>query len=129
MSPTVPNPAAVAASNPDLSPDELLSQSVKMLAALAHEGRLRLLRLLIQAGPEGIAAGELARLAGVGATTASAQLLVLSNTHLVRSRRSGRQIIYAANYSAMEGLLGFLLQDCCAGRAEICDPLATIFAR
>ena len=113
----------------ETAPADALAVSVKMLSALAHEGRLTLLRLLIQKGPEGLAAGELARRATIGATTASAQLLVLSNTGLVHSRRAGRQVIYAANFAAMEGLLGFLLQDCCCGRAEICEPLAARMAR
>lgn len=132
MSPELPSApikstvSKAARSTQNLAQDEPheLQDAVKKLSALAHVGRLGLLRLLIQAGPEGLAAGELARLAGVGPTTASAQLLVLSNTGLVQSRRSGRQIIYVARYSAMEGLLGFLLQDCCCGREEICSPLA-----
>ncbi len=97
--------------------------AVKKLAALAHEGRLALIRLLIQAGPEGLPAGELARKAETNNSTMSAQLLVLANAGLVQSRRQGRFILYSASYSAMQSLLGFLLQDCCCGSSAICTPL------
>jgi len=100
------------------------SDAVRALTAMAHEGRLGLLRLLVQTGPEGMPAGELARIANVGATTASAQLLVLSNARLVTSQRSGRTVIYRANYSSLENLLGYLLEDCCGGRTEVCAPIA-----
>ncbi|MCR9259990.1 MAG: metalloregulator ArsR/SmtB family transcription factor [Pseudomonadaceae bacterium] len=100
-----------------------LNNAVDTLSALAHEGRLTLVRSLIQAGPDGINAGELATLAGVGATTASAQLLVLKNAGLVQSERRGRQIIYSANYEKMAGLLGFLMEDCCCSHPQICQPL------
>ena len=68
-------------------------------------------------------AGDLARHADIGATTASAQLLVLTNSRLVYSERSGRQVRYFAAYEQMRGLLSFLMVDCCAKRAEICDPV------
>jgi len=125
MSKQTRSPASVDRSAAaDNSPEAINAGAVKALTAMAHEGRLRLLRSLVQAGPEGLLAGELARTAGVGATTASAQLLVLSNAELVTSQRDGRQVIYRANYSSLEGLMGYLLEDCCGGRAEICTPLA-----
>jgi len=96
------------------------NKAVKTLSAMAHEGRLELIRLLIQAGDAGLGSGELARKAKVGATTASAQLLVLSNAGLVRSERSGRRITYFADYQALGSLMAFLLHDCCANRKEIC---------
>ncbi|MFK8050513.1 MAG: ArsR/SmtB family transcription factor, partial [Halioglobus sp.] len=68
------------------------SNAIKILSAVAHDGRLTLIRHLIQAGPEGVSAGDLARFAKIGPTTASAQLLVLANAGLVRSERSGRQV-------------------------------------
>jgi len=104
--------------------DSVNAGAVKALTAMAHEGRLRLLRILVQAGPEGLLAGELARKVEVAATTASAQLLVLSNAGLVTSQRDGRRVIYRVDYSSLEGLMGYLLEDCCGGRAEICKPLA-----
>ncbi len=100
-----------------------LNIAVEILSALAHEGRVTLVRLLIQAGPEGLGAGELAASAGLAATTASAQLLVLKNAGLVQSERRGRHINYAANYKQMTGLLQFLMKDCCCSRQEICAPL------
>ncbi len=101
-----------------------IDTAIKPLSAIAHEGRLALLRQLIQAGPEGMNAGALAQFAEVNATTASAQLLVLSNAGLVNSSRQGREVIYVANYNAMRELLGFLMKDCCGNRADICADLS-----
>ena len=97
--------------------------AIKSLSALAHDGRLSLMRRLIQAGPEGIGAGELAAFANIGATTASAQLLVLSNAGLVNAKRSGRHVTYSTDYSNLRDLMAFLLDDCCGRRAEICCGL------
>lgn len=96
------------------------------LSALAHETRLAAFRLLVQAGPEGLAAGELARRLSCLPSTLSASLTVLSHAGLVASRRDGRSIIYTANYLSMRELLAFLVEDCCAGSREICGPLAAI---
>lgn len=96
------------------------------LAALAHEGRLSTFRLLVQAGPDGLAAGEIARRLGVLPNTLSASLNVLSHAGLIDSRRDGRSIIYTARYEAMRALLAFLVEDCCAGSPEICAPLAAL---
>ena len=100
-----------------------INNAVDTLSALAHEGRLVLVRLLIQAGPDGMNAGDLALRADIGPTTASAQLLVLKNAGLVQSQRRGRQMIYSASYNQMAALLGFLMEDCCCSRPEICQPL------
>ena len=96
------------------------TSAIKTLSAMAHDGRLSLLRKLIQAGADGVGAGELADRAGIGKTTASAQLLVLSNSGLVRSERNGRYITYFANYTHLRELMEFLLFDCCAGHNEVC---------
>lgn len=103
--------------------------AVRRLSALAQDARLEVFRLLVKAGPDGMAAGEIARKLSIAANTLSAQLLVLSNAGLIRARRDGRSIIYAVNYEAMRDLLVFLTEDCCSGRAEICAPLADIAAR
>src|SRR5579871_6594067 len=103
--------------------------AVAALSALAHPGRLEVFRLLIRAGPDGMAAGEIARATGSLANTLSANLNVLAGAALVTSRRDGRSIIYTAGYDAMRGLLAFLMEDCCAGKAEICAPLAAIAER
>ena len=100
-----------------------IKNAVDTLSALAHEGRLTLVRRLIQTGPDGMNAGDLASQAGIGPTTASAQLLVLKNAGLVQSERKGRQIIYSANYNRMAGLLGYLMEDCCCSHPQICEPL------
>jgi ArsR family transcriptional regulator len=106
-----------------------LEIAVKRLSALAQESRLEVFRLLIKAGPKGIAAGDVARKLDVPANTMSAQLLVLSNAGMIRARREGRSIIYAINFDAMRDLLAFLMEDCCGGRAEVCAPLVSIAQR
>ncbi|HEY4116164.1 MAG TPA: metalloregulator ArsR/SmtB family transcription factor [Rhizomicrobium sp.] len=98
--------------------------AIRRLSALAQESRLEVFRLLVKAGPEGIAAGDISRACKTAANTTSAQLLVLSNAGLVRARRQGRSIIYAVDFDAMRDLLIYLTEDCCGGRTEICAPLA-----
>ena len=103
--------------------------AIKRLSALAQDSRLAVFRLLVKAGPEGMAAGEVARALDVTPNTLSTQLSILANAALVTSRRVGRSIIYAADYDAMSELLAYLMEDCCQGRAEVCGPLAQIAAR
>jgi len=103
-----------------------INLAVTALSALAHEGRLTIFRELIQAGPEGLAAGEVARRVGIAPSTLSASLTLLAHAGLVTSRRDGRSIIYAAAYERMAALLGYLVKDCCNGRPEVCAPLAAI---
>jgi DNA-binding transcriptional ArsR family regulator len=105
------------------------SSAVAALSALAHPGRLEVFRLLVQAGPEGVAAGEIARTTGSLANTLSTNLNVLAGAGLVTSRRDGRSIIYSAAYDQMRTLLAFLMEDCCGGNSEICAPLAAIAER
>src|ERR1700761_4177768 len=100
-------------------------KAVRGLAALAQDGRLAVFRLLVKAGPDGMAAGDIARKLDTAPNTMSAQLLVLSNAGLVRARREGRSIIYAVDFDRMSDLLVFLTRDCCGGRPEICAPLAS----
>ena len=94
------------------------------LAALAHETRLDVFRLLVKAGPDGIAAGEIGEVLGVRQNTMSSHLGILTRAGLVTKSRDGRVIRYAANFAQMRGLLLYLLEDCCAGNAEICAPVA-----
>jgi DNA-binding transcriptional ArsR family regulator len=103
--------------------------AVAALSALAHPGRLEIFRLLVKAGPEGVAAGEIARATGSLANTMSTNLNVLAGAGLVTARREGRSILYAAAYERMRDLLAFLMEDCCGGKAEICAPLAAIAER
>lgn len=99
------------------------SNAVKALAAIAHDGRLSLIRHLIQAGPSGLAAGALAQLAKTSNSTLSAQLLILANAGLVSSQRQGRSIVYSADYGQLRDLLGFMMLDCCCNASDICEPL------
>ena len=102
------------------------AKAVQKLSALAQDARLAVFRLLVKAGPDGMAAGDIARKLKTAPNTMSAQLLLLSNAGLIRARRDGRSIIYAADFEAMSDLLLFLTEDCCGGRAEICAPLASV---
>jgi ArsR family transcriptional regulator len=101
-------------------------KAVQKLSALAQEGRLGVFRLLVKAGPDGVAAGDIARKLKTQLNTMSAQLLLLSNAGLIRARRDGRSIIYSVDFDAMSSLLVFLTEDCCGGRPEICAPLAPV---
>ena len=101
-----------------------ITNALAGLAALAHEGRLSVFRLLVSRGPDGLAAGEIAKTLATQPNTMSAQLLILSNAGLIAARREGRSIIYAADFEKMSALLQFLTKDCCGGRPEICAPLA-----
>lgn len=106
-----------------------MNRAVASLAALAHGGRLSAFRMLVQAGAAGLAAGEIARRLEMLPNSLSSHLAILDKAGLIHARRQGRSIIYTADYGAMQGLLGFLLEDCCGGAAEICAPLGEIFAR
>jgi len=103
--------------------------AVAALSALAHPGRLKIFRLLVRAGPHGVAAGDIARATGSLANTLSANLNVLAGAGLVTSRREGRSIIYSAGYGRMSDLLAYLMEDCCGGDPSICGPLADVANR
>ena len=98
------------------------------LAALAHETRLAVFRLLVTAGPSGMPAGEIAERVGVPATTLSFHVNELDRAGLLRSWRRQRQVFYAADYAGTRALLTFLTRDCCQGHPEICGDLAQIAA-
>jgi ArsR family transcriptional regulator len=106
-----------------------LARAVEALSALAHEGRLSIFRLLVRAGREGLAAGEISRKLDILPNTLSASLTVLAHAGLITSRREGRSVIYAADYGRMTNLLGYLMEECCNGDAAICAPLAEIAAK
>ena len=97
--------------------------AVERMGALAHPRRLAVFRLLVQAGPSGLAAGEVARAMDCPPNTLSTQLAILSRVGLVDARREGRSIIYTAGFDAVGELIGFLMQDCCGGRPEVCAPV------
>ncbi|MBA4803240.1 MAG: helix-turn-helix transcriptional regulator [Brevundimonas sp.] len=102
--------------------------AIAAFAALAQPTRLQALRLLVQAAPEGLAAGALADLLAVPANTLSAHLGVLSRAGLISSERHGRSIVYRAGLDRLGELVGFLLNDCCQGRAALCGPLTSALA-
>lgn len=91
------------------------NQAVPMLAALAQETRLAIFRALVQAGPEGLAAGRIAEAVGAPASTLSFHLKELSSNGLARARQDGRFIYYTADYAAMSELVSFLTEKCCQG--------------
>ena len=93
------------------------------LAALGQDTRLDVFRLLVQAGPRGLPAGEIAQRLDVVQNTMSSHLAILSRAGLVKPSREGRIIRYAADYAGMRALLQFLMQDCCRGDPNICSPL------
>jgi DNA-binding transcriptional ArsR family regulator len=103
--------------------------AVRRLSALAQDARLSLFRLLVTAGPEGMAAGEIARELKIQPNTLSAQLLILANARLVQARREGRSIIYAVSLDGIRELLVFLTEDCCRRSPAVCEPLAEIAAK
>ena len=90
-----------------------MKRAVAALGALAQPSRLAAFRLLVRRGPAGLAAGEIGERVGVPPTTLSFHLACLGHAGLVTSRRAGRCILYAADYAGMQGLMGFLLANCC----------------
>jgi len=99
-----------------------MSTAVAALGALAQETRLEIFRLLVQKGPAGLAAGEIGDRLGLPSPTLSFHLNQLRFAALVTSRRASRSIIYSANFKAMNGLLAYLTENCCAGQPELCAP-------
>ncbi|MFO1259711.1 MAG: metalloregulator ArsR/SmtB family transcription factor [Sphingomonadaceae bacterium] len=97
--------------------------AVDALAALAHETRLSVFRMLVVAGPEGMIAGSIAERIAVPPSTMSHHLASLERAGLVHSERQSRQIHYRADYAGMRRLLSFLMQDCCGGAPEMCADL------
>jgi ArsR family transcriptional regulator, arsenate/arsenite/antimonite-responsive transcriptional repressor len=97
--------------------------AILALAALAQSTRLEVFRLLVKHEPEGLAAGDIAKVLAVPHNTMSAHLGVLTRAGLVSSQRHSRSIIYRADLALFQTVALFLLQDCCGGRAEVCAPL------
>lgn len=101
------------------------AQACAQLSALAHEGRLRIFRALVAAGPKGLAAGMLAEQVGLSPSNLSAHLAVLTGAGLTRVRKAGRQRIYATDLVATAELISFLIADCCAGDPELCRDVTS----
>jgi DNA-binding transcriptional ArsR family regulator len=92
-----------------------MAQALIIFDALSQETRLGVFRLLVQAGPAGLAAGTLSEKLGTPHNTMSFHLSQLSNAGVVTSVREGRSIIYSANFEAVQNLIGFMVKDCCSG--------------
>lgn len=97
--------------------------ALSALAALGQETRLDVFRLLVQTGPEGIPAGEIAERLGAFQNTMSSHLKVLAHAGLVRTSREGRVVRYFADMTGLRDLLAYLMEDCCNGRPELCRPV------
>ncbi|MEM9170980.1 MAG: metalloregulator ArsR/SmtB family transcription factor [Pseudomonadota bacterium] len=97
-----------------------LSAAAAGFAALSQETRLSVLRLLVRAGPDGVAAGALSDATGVAPPTLSFHLKELTAAGLAASRRDGRRILYAADYAGLGALIDFLVADCCQGDPRAC---------
>ncbi len=93
------------------------------LAALAQESRLAVFRLLVQAGPSGMSPGKMSEQLGIPPSSLSFHLKELTHAQLVTPRQDGRYVIYAANFDTMNGLVGFLTENCCGGQS--CAPACT----
>ena len=100
-----------------------ISNATRALGALAQETRLAGFRLLVEAGPTGLPAGEIARALAIPHNTLSSHLAILTAAGLVGSRREGRSVIYSVDFEGVRALLGFLMEDCCRGRSELCAPV------
>ncbi|WP_108484799.1 ArsR/SmtB family transcription factor [Oceaniglobus ichthyenteri] len=97
--------------------------ALNAFAALGQPTRLDVFRLLIKAGKAGMSAGEIGTALDVRQNTMSANLSILARSGLIRSEREGRSIRYFADMDGMRALLGFLMEDCCGGCPELCQPV------
>lgn len=98
--------------------------AVAAFGALAQDTRLAIYRLLVEAGPAGLAAGAIAEATGVPAPTLSFHLAQLRGAGLISQRRESRSLIYAIDIDRMNGLIGFLSDRCCGGQPGLCIPTA-----
>jgi ArsR family transcriptional regulator len=101
--------------------------AIGALAALAQDSRLAVFRLLVQAGPEGIAASKIAEQLGLPSSSLSFHLKELTLAGLIAARQDGRFVIYSANFITMNALIGFLTENCCGGNpcTPVCIPTTT----
>jgi DNA-binding transcriptional ArsR family regulator len=102
------------------------TQALDAFGALSQPTRLQMIRALVVAGTEGMAAGDLAESTGTSPSGASFHLAHLERAGLVKSRRVARSIIYAADYDALADLVEFLMRDCCQGHPKVCAPASEV---
>jgi ArsR family transcriptional regulator len=105
------------------------TNAIIALAALAQDNRLETFRALVQAGPEGMPAGEVAARLGLPPNTLSFHFDRLRQAGLVTVRREGRSMIYAARFDTMNALIGYLTENCCGGASDLCAPAGCAPAR
>ncbi|MBX9706164.1 MAG: helix-turn-helix domain-containing protein [Gammaproteobacteria bacterium] len=101
-----------------------IKSAVLQLSSIAQEARLEIFRILVQVGPDGLSAGSIGESLQIPASTLSFHLIELSHAGLINSRQVSRFIYYSANYEAMNGLLVYLTENCCAGVKD-CGPAST----
>ncbi|WP_092184178.1 helix-turn-helix transcriptional regulator [Devosia sp. YR412] len=100
------------------------AQALDAFGALSQPTRLQMVRVLVVAGPDGLAAGAVGEAVGASSSSASFHLSNLERAGLVQSRREARCIIYTANFGGLSGLVEFLMRDCCQGHPDVCAPAA-----
>ncbi len=98
-------------------------KAIAALSALGQDTRLEVFRLLVKAGPDGLPAGEIGTRLGAVQNTMSAHLKVLDHAGLIRAERDGRMIRYFADMTGLRDLLAYLMEDCCNGAPELCQPV------
>lgn len=103
-------------------------QALDAFAALSQETRLKMVRVLVEAGPDGLSAGAVGEAVGASSSGASFHLAHLERSGLIESRRESRSIIYNASFGTLAGLVEFLMRDCCSGHPEVCFPAAAAAA-
>ncbi len=99
---------------------------IAALAALAHEYRLAIYRLLVEQGPSGLAAGAIGERVGLQPSSLTFHLQALQRAGLISQQRASRQLIYSADYDAMNGLVGYLTDNCCAAEGVACCPSPSV---
>jgi ArsR family transcriptional regulator len=103
---------------------------IDALAALAHEYRLAIYRLLVEQGPQGLPAGTIGERVGLQPSSLTFHLQSLQRAGLITQQRASRQLIYSADYAVMNGLVGYLTDNCCAaGQSACCPPAEARVAR
>ena len=98
------------------------TQAIEALSALAHEHRLAIYRKLVKRGPQGLPAGAIGEGVGLVPSSLTFHLQALHRSGLLLQRREGRQLIYSADFEAMNGLVGYLTDNCCVESGESCTP-------
>jgi ArsR family transcriptional regulator len=98
------------------------ARAIDALGALAHEHRLSIYRLLVQRGPEGLPAGAIGEQVGLVPSSLTFHLQNLQRAGLITQRRDSRQLFYSADFAAMNGLVGYLTENCCGNSGATCSP-------